>query len=581
MRALTAVAATALTNMSQRHSRDRTTENPPAAASRIDPEDTLRSYIGGDIPLPPGRQGRGVTQNVGVWSSFGQVFHSHGHVELNLGRKPQPATTPWIEEKPKKKKKVPIFTKAKPPPPAAPPKKLPPVFNRGLGLGLGLQPQRFPRELLKSSEGRLVRCHAGLENALSSSASEPALLTREFIDGTSATDPVRRLFGAAPTHALYEELDEEDPDAPPPPPIDPQILLRRRSTDPIVEVPSPTRREMGAKVIKGLPLGPRCQAEFKNVQRESRLKLQEALAERQRIRDSVFALRHAHVGLGPMVLNKKPGGRFGTGGNKLPNSQSEPTLQPNPIFASAASPAKSVIASRQPTGSLLQPSPMRTGVSFGKAAEPPPVVAPVPPANPLGRLSQPTLWHMAAESISESDGGSLRLWQALKERAATQKLPVGVESGEAIELLDEVFDKLRVLLEEAQLTVGAELVEEMFRQSSSHCIRREGGREILMPMLKCAAEFANIPSEEVRRMTVQYCYPPPEGHSKDPSPHGMHGRRVSNAADAGLRRPSHRPGDLTLPTMTEEGAGGGAGGEVSTPMKMPTMAEEEEEGEAA
>ena len=155
-----------------------------------------------------------------------------------------------------------------------------------------------------------------------------------------------------------------------------------------------------------------------------------------------------------------------------------------------------------------------------------------------------------------------------------------MESGEAIELLDEVFDKLRILLEEAQLTVGAELVEEMFRQSSSHCIRREGGREILMPMLKCAAEFANIPSEEVRRMTVQYCYPPPEGHSKDPSPHGMHGRRVSNAADAGLRRPSHRPGDLTLPTMTEEGAGG-AGGEVSTPMKMPTMAEEEEEGEAA
>ena len=220
-------------------------------------------------------------------------------------------------------------------------------------------------------------------------------------------------------------------------------------------------------VIKGLPLGPRCQAEFKNVQRESRLKLQEALAERQRIRDSVFALRHAHVGLGPMVLNKKPGGRFGTGGNKLPNSQSEPTLQPNPSFASAASPA--VIASRQPTVQppAAEPDAHRRQLweSSGAAA-----CGGARTAGQPTRPSQPAdvPWHMAAESISESDGGSLRLWQALKERAATQKLPVGVESGEAIELLDEVFDKLRV--EEALLTVGAELVEEMFRQSSSHCI---------------------------------------------------------------------------------------------------------------
>ena len=53
-----------------------------------------------------------------------------------------------------------------------------------------------------------------------------------------------------------------------------------------------------------MPLGPRSRAEFGQAQREGRLKLQEALAERQRVRDSVLTLKHAQVGLGPIIVER-------------------------------------------------------------------------------------------------------------------------------------------------------------------------------------------------------------------------------------------------------------------------------------
>ena len=78
------------------------------------------------------------------------------------------------------------------------------------------------------------------------------------------------------------------------------------------------------RAVRPLPLGRRAGIEFKQVQRESRLKLQEALAERQRIRESVFALKHASVGLDPLVvdrhatlLNEKRRRRPGGGSSSL------------------------------------------------------------------------------------------------------------------------------------------------------------------------------------------------------------------------------------------------------------------------
>ena len=111
----------------------------------------------------------------GVWSPFGEPFHTHGEVMLQLGRKPMPPVAP-----------VPAAASAVAPSPQNIKQRqqqqlpFPPTLHRGLGLGLGLHPQRFPRELLKSSQQRVLSCQAGHTSAhtLAGSKSDPLLHIR-------------------------------------------------------------------------------------------------------------------------------------------------------------------------------------------------------------------------------------------------------------------------------------------------------------------------------------------------------------------------------------------------------------------
>ena len=104
------------------------------------PSDEEEDEAGRGIPLPPMRSRREARRGVGVWSPFGQVFNPHGVVELSLGRKPQPATIvhPPASDGAGGAKK---FTAAKTSSHVFKESSvttLPPVFKRGLGLGLGL-----------------------------------------------------------------------------------------------------------------------------------------------------------------------------------------------------------------------------------------------------------------------------------------------------------------------------------------------------------------------------------------------------------------------------------------------------------
>ena len=154
------------------------------------PSDEEEDEAGKGIPLPSMRSRREARRGVGVWSPFGQVFNPHGVVELSLGRKPQPATIvhPPASDGAGGAKKFTAANASSHVFKDSSVTTLPPVFKRGLGLGLGLQPQRFPRALLKSSEGRLVSCHAGRDHGLASSSSEPTLPNRAQIEGQSAAD---------------------------------------------------------------------------------------------------------------------------------------------------------------------------------------------------------------------------------------------------------------------------------------------------------------------------------------------------------------------------------------------------------
>ena len=218
---------------------------------------------------------------VGVWSPFGETYHPHGEVELALGRKPamlqQEAAVAAVPTA-----AVPSDATVLPPPQRyeSVPRELPypPVLRRGLGLGLGPHPQRFPRELLKSAEQRVVACHAGhaASAVMSGSKSDPLLARRLRHHPSFLPSP--------PTTAETDlnAIDDEDDDS--------ETKLAPPSPLPL------------SKVLPSLPVGSRAAVEWKGVQRRTRLQLQDALEERQRMKASVFALKHAQQGIGSLVL---------------------------------------------------------------------------------------------------------------------------------------------------------------------------------------------------------------------------------------------------------------------------------------
>ena len=116
----------------------------------VESESLLNSRI--EVPLPVRARPRDDRKTVGVWSPFGQVYEAHGQVELSLGRKPQPPTVIPPPPPPtsgasklRLKNTQPVVDKSSDDLHAvARQPKLPKASERGLGLGLGLAPQRFP-----------------------------------------------------------------------------------------------------------------------------------------------------------------------------------------------------------------------------------------------------------------------------------------------------------------------------------------------------------------------------------------------------------------------------------------------------
>ena len=116
-------------------------------------------------------------------------------------------------------------------------------------------------------------------------------------------------------------------------------------------------------------------------------------------------------------------------------------------------------------------------------------------------------------------------------------------------MLTLLFDELRSLLEGSEMAVGLELVECLFKLCSPLMLGREGARELLLPMLRVAADHAAIGAEEARRLQLQYAYPPAE--SKDASPHPRRSSLPPTDAPTGdtppgtRGRPARKPRPIT------------------------------------
>ena len=121
------------------------------------------------------------------------------------------------------------------------------------------------------------------------------------------------------------------------------------------------------------------------------------------------------------------------------------------------------------------------------------------------------------------------------------------------------------------MTMSIDLIERLFKTCTAHMIRTDGARELLLPMLRVAAEHANVGAEETRRMTMQYAYPEPKDPAKDISPPG---RRMS-AASAALATLAVNGSPEASPPADRAPAGGAAVSAVeSTPPTKRTGARE-------
>jgi hypothetical protein len=60
------------------------------------------------------------------------------------------------------------------------------------------------------------------------------------------------------------------------------------------------------------------------------------------------------------------------------------------------------------------------------------------------------------------------------------------------------------------MTLGLELIEELFSITRSLSRKAEGFRELVMPVLELAADIAHVPAEEVRRLRTLYTTSPSE-----------------------------------------------------------------------
>lgn len=262
----------------------------PSATSAIDRKKSLLPpNQNGRVSVAQGRTVRNATRGshprgvLGVWSPFGQAYACHGEVALKLGKKPQRPGGEHHAKPPTDDSLPPIVAHDEemdeleaPPPPPGPPV----VLKPGLGLGLGLHPQRFPRELLQSSEQRVRACGASFRrlDGLGTSASDPSLMVRRRNQNASSVSAAGGggAAGAAGGSSAADWTNSIDS-------YSCQLIERPQALPP-------------------LPAAVRYAAEFKGVQRQSRLRLEAMLEERARLRSSVWGLKAAQVAVSPMVI---------------------------------------------------------------------------------------------------------------------------------------------------------------------------------------------------------------------------------------------------------------------------------------
>jgi hypothetical protein len=462
-----------------------------------------------------GKAERRYLKMCGVWSPFGEPFHTHGEVMLQLGRKPMPPVAP-----------VPAAASAVAPSPQNIKQRqqqqlpFPPTLHRGLGLGLGLHPQRFPRELLKSSQQRVLSCQAGHTSAhtLAGSKSDPLLHIRIRYAPAFIPSP-------PPTAQRIEREDGSDDDGntdlhSPPPPL-------------------PMRN-----VLPKLPLNMRATIGFKSVQRQTRLSLQEALEERQRVRASIYALRHAESAIGPLVLQRREP-RFHTRRG---------------AEASAHAPAIERGVKTLSLGSAGKLVPLRTSGSLAK------IGLPAPDSSAAGKSTMSALlhgrtsfWHTAADTFSSDDGGRLVLWQTVLEQWEQRKPPppnFSVEQQRAqVEIGSAFFECLRTLVEKkSSEPLTFDYLEALFQKvgplfvDPDDKLSEKHRQELIMPLMRAAADCLGLPEGSegavlFRRLQLEYATPQKQSPQLSPG-----------------RRPSVK----TLPTAPT-----GAASRSSSPMPSP------------
>jgi hypothetical protein len=210
------------------------------------------------------------------------------------------------------------------------------------------------------------------------------------------------------------------------------------------------------------------------------------------------------------------------------------------------------------TGASVGAGSCRTDSSLNFASAGSSRYHPRPPLKPSASLpalcGRRTLWRDACDRIGGADGGALRLWTALtlkdKHRSEAEGARWGRQNPEeAAEMVGTLFDTLRALLIPAEpisgkpshqpmlgkpsqqpilgrvaprappppppsqqptqpaQPVAPPLVEALFQRLAPLMITREGARELLLPLLRLAASHAGVPTDDLKRLTIEYAFP--------------------------------------------------------------------------
>ena len=115
-------------------------------------------------------------------------------------------------------------------------------------------------------------------------------------------------------------------------------------------------------------------------------------------------------------------------------------------------------------------------------------------------------------AISGRDGGRMKLWQALQDKSRNRRAREGARwvteaPAEAEEICSALFDELRMLFaRQPPPAIDHALVSSLFASVSHLMVNREGGKELLLPLLHVACEHAGLEHDQMRALHDEFCY---------------------------------------------------------------------------